>query len=124
MARYLLLDPNGPSVTVGILSPLSSTNGAVDFGPLSTAYTPWSLHIHTYIHTHILTYMHAYIHTYIQTHTHTYIHTCMHAYIHTYLHTNTGDAKMAETGVTRNIEVALNKIVNTTEQSGNMRKEL
>jgi len=26
--------------------------------------------------------------------------------------------------VTRDIEVALNKIVNTTEQSGNMRKEL
>ena len=29
VARYLLLDPNGPSVTVGILSPLRSTNGAV-----------------------------------------------------------------------------------------------
>jgi len=40
VARYLLLDPNGPSVTVGILSPLRSTNGAVGFGPLSTAYTP------------------------------------------------------------------------------------
>ena len=39
MARYLLLDPNGPSVTVGILSPFRSTNGAVGFGPLSTAYT-------------------------------------------------------------------------------------
>ena len=43
MARYLLLDPNGPSATVGIFSPLSSTIGAVGFGPLSTAYTPWSL---------------------------------------------------------------------------------
>ena len=31
---------------------------------------------------------------------------------------------MAEDGVTRDIEAALNKIVNTTEQSGNMRKEL
>ena len=31
---------------------------------------------------------------------------------------------MAEDGVTRDIEVALNKIVYTTEQSGNMRKEL
>jgi len=31
---------------------------------------------------------------------------------------------MAEDGVTRDIEVALNKIVNTTEQRGNMRKEL
>ena len=27
-------------MTVGILSPLSSTNAAVGFGPLSTAYTP------------------------------------------------------------------------------------
>jgi hypothetical protein len=34
------------------------------------------------------------------------------------------DAKMAEDGVTRNIEAAINKIVNTTDQSGNMRKEL
>jgi len=25
-------------------SPLSSTKGAVVFGPLSTAYTPWSVH--------------------------------------------------------------------------------
>jgi hypothetical protein len=33
------------------------------------------------------------------------------------------DEKMAD-GVTRDIEDALNKIVNTTEQSGNMRKEL
>ena len=49
VARYLLLDPNGPSVTVGILSPLSSTNGAVGFGPLSTAYTPWSLQQYLYI---------------------------------------------------------------------------
>jgi hypothetical protein len=31
---------------------------------------------------------------------------------------------MAVDGVTRDIEEALNKIVNTTEQSGNMRKEL
>jgi hypothetical protein len=31
---------------------------------------------------------------------------------------------MAEDGVTRDIEAALNNIVNTTEQSGNMRKEL
>jgi chromosome segregation ATPase len=31
---------------------------------------------------------------------------------------------MAEDGVTREIEEALNKIVNTTDQSGNMRKEL
>ena len=31
---------------------------------------------------------------------------------------------MAENGVTRDIEAALNKIVNTTVQSGNMRKEL
>jgi hypothetical protein len=31
---------------------------------------------------------------------------------------------MAEDGVTRDIEVALNKFVNTTEQSGNMQKEL
>ena len=32
-------------------------------------------------------------------------------------------AKMAEDGVTRCIEEALNKIVKTTEQSGNMRKK-
>jgi hypothetical protein len=31
---------------------------------------------------------------------------------------------MVEDGVTRDIETALNKIVNTTEQSGNMQKEL
>jgi len=31
---------------------------------------------------------------------------------------------MAEKGVTRDFEAALNKIVNTTEQSGNMRKGL
>jgi hypothetical protein len=31
---------------------------------------------------------------------------------------------MADDGVTWDIEVALNKIVNTTEQRGNMRKEL
>ena len=33
-------------------------------------------------------------------------------------------AKMAENGVKREIEEALNKIVNTTDQSGNMKKEL
>jgi len=34
------------------------------------------------------------------------------------------DAKMAEDGVTRDIEVALNKFVNTTERNRNMRKEM
>ena len=46
MACYLLLDPSGPSVIVGILSPLRSTNGAVGFGPLSNTYTPWTLQIY------------------------------------------------------------------------------
>jgi hypothetical protein len=35
-----------------------------------------------------------------------------------------GSAKMAEDGVSRDIEEALNEIVNTTDQNGNMRKEL
>ena len=64
-------------------------------------------------------YVHIYIHTYIHACIHTYIHTCMHTYIHTYM----GCGKMADE-VSQDIENALNKIVNTTDQSGNMRKEL
>ena len=48
----------------------------------------------------------------------------IHTYMHQYTHISMTYAKMAEDGVTRCIEEALNKIVKTTEQSGNMRKEL
>ena len=66
---------------------------------------------HTYLHTH---------NTYICTHTYTYI-------IRTYIPTHTHKlerSKMAEDEVARDMEEALNKIVNTTDQSRNMRKEL
>jgi hypothetical protein len=76
--------------------------------------------IKKYIRTFIHTYIHTCIHTYVPTYLHTYVHTYLHTYVSTYIHV----AKMAEDGVTRDIEAALNKIVNTTEQSGNMRKEL
>jgi hypothetical protein len=44
----------------------------------------------------------------------------MHTYIHTYIHKC---GKMADEA-SQNIEDALNKIVNTTDQSRNMRKDL
>jgi hypothetical protein len=63
------------------------------------------MYVHTYTH----------IHTYIKT----YIH--IHTYIHPYIHTYT--SKMAEV-VGEQIENALNLIVSTTDQSGNIKKEL
>ena len=53
--------------------------------------------------------------------TYTYIHTYKHTCIHTYIHIHT--YKMAD-DVQQGIENALNKIVHTTDQSGNMKKEL
>ena len=84
------------------------------------------IHTYTHIHTHTYTYTHTYIHThiYIHTyvHTHTYIHTHKHTYTHTYIHKWTS-GKMAD-DVLQGIKDALNKILNTTDQSGNMKKEL
>jgi len=90
-----------------------------------SAYIHTHTHTHTHTHIYIFIYKNRYIHTNIYTNIckHIYIHTYIYTYIHTYIHTYM-DAKMAEDGVTRDIEAALNKIVNTTEQSGNMRKEL
>jgi hypothetical protein len=60
-------------------------------------------------------YILAYIHAYIYTCMHTYNHACIHTYI---------IRQMAEDGVTRDIEDALNKIVSTTDQSSNMKKRV
>jgi len=57
-------------------------------------------------------YTHAYMHK--------YIHTYIHAYIHTYI---IHGSKMADE-VTQSIEDVLNRMVKTTDQSGNMKKEL
>ena len=43
--------------------------------------------------------------------------------MHTYIHTYMTSGKMAD-DVLQGIKYALNKIVNTTDQSGNMKKEL
>ena len=77
-------------------------------------------YIHTYTHTYIHTHMHAYIHAWVHTCMRTYMHAYIHACIHTYIHIH---GKMADE-VSQVIENALNKIVNTTDQSGNMKKEL
>ena len=82
-----------------------------------TQYThTYTIHTHTYLHTLIHTHIHIYtyirtIYTLIYTYIHTYTYTCTH--IHAYTHTE--GSKMADE-VTRSIEDALNKIMNTRRE--------
>jgi len=74
----------------------------------SLAHSSWdTLYIYTYVH--------VCIHTYIPPRMHACIHT--HTYIHIY------EVKMAD-DVSQRIEDALNLIVNITDKSWNMKKEL
>ena len=67
--------------------------------------------------------MHTYIHACIHTHTYTHTHIHTHTYMHTYIHIRYKEDKMADE-LKQGIDDALDKIVNTTDQSGNMRKDL
>ena len=68
--------------------------------------------------------MHTNMHTYINMYTHAYMHKYIHTYIHAYIHTYIiHGSKMADE-VTQSIEDVLNRMVKTTDQSGNMKKEL